>query len=216
MPEKTLHDGLVNRRSVRSFSDRDVPESVLRDIVEDARWAPSWANGQPWKLYVATGKAARDIRGQHQSGTLRSGQEVPAFRGERWGARERQNMGRWGRQIQGYLGSDRYQFSEGQQNLFNAPAIAVITISKDAPLWELIDAGAFEQSLLLSAYDHGVDSIVAVAFVMHPDYLHEKLGIPDDETIVMGVGLGYRTDDRINSFKSDRVPLDDMLVIKNR
>lgn len=125
-------------------------------------------------------------------------------------------MGRWGQQIQGYLGSDRRQFGEGQQDLFNAPAIAVITVSKDAPLWELFDAGAFEQSLLLSAYDHGVDSIVAVAFIAHPEYLHEKLEIPDNEMIVMGVGLGYRTDDRINSFKSDRVPLDEMLVIKDR
>lgn len=215
MPEKTIHDGLVNRRSVRSFSDREVPKDVIIDIVKDAQWTPSWANAQPWKLYVATGKTAEDIRKDYRNGGLGSGQEMPALQGERWGARERQNMGLWGRQIQTFLGSDRGQFGEGQRDLFNAPAIAVITVSKDAPLWEVLDAGAFEQSLLLSAYDHGVDSIVAVAFVVHPEYLHEKLEIPEDEAIIMGIGLGYRSDDAINDFKSERVPIEDMLVIKD-
>ena len=215
MSEKTIHDGLVNRRSVRNFSNREVPEDVIRDIVKDAQWTPSWANAQPWKLYVATGKTAKDIREDYQSGDQRSGQDLPALRGEHWGIREQHNMGHWGQQIQLFLKSDRYKFAESQQNLFNAPAIAVITISKNAPLWGLLDAGAFEQSLLLSAYNHGVDSIVAVGFITHPDYLHKKLEIPENEMIVMGMGLGYRSNDTINDFKSDRVPLEDMLVIKD-
>lgn len=215
MSEKAIHDGLVNRRSVRNFSDREVPEDVIRTIVKDAQWTPSWANAQPWKLYVATGETAKTIREDYQSGTLRSGQEVPILQHESWGARERQNMGLWGRQINSFLGPHRGQFGEAQQDLFTAPAIAVITVSKHAPLWEIFDAGAFEQSLLLSAYDHGVDSIVAVAFVIHPEYLHEKLEIPDDEAIVMGIGLGYRSDEVINDFKSERVPTEDMLIIKD-
>lgn len=93
--------------------------------------------------------------------------------------------------------------------------ILQLTISKDAPVWEILDAGAFEQSLLLSAYNQGVDTIVAVAFVAHASYLHKKLNIPDDEAVVMGIGMGYRGDDKINKFKSDRVPLDDILTIKD-
>lgn len=215
MSDKTIHDALVNRRSVRDFSGKEVPAEVIRTIVKDAQWTPSWANSQPWKLYVATGSTAKDIREAYQSGELRSGSDLPELRGEHWGTRERQSMGHWGQQLQGFLSPDGYKFSESQQNLFNAPAIAVITISKNAPLWELFDAGAFEQSLLLSAYNHGVDSMVAVAFVSYPAYLHEELDIPDNEIIVMGIGLGYRSDDRINGFKSDRVPLEEMLVIKN-
>lgn len=214
MSEKTLHDGLVNRRSVRSFSDKEVPEDVIRDIVRDAQWTPSWANAQPWKLYVATGETAKDIRATYRSGALRSSQEMPALKRERWGMRERQNMSHWGQQLQTFLKPDGREFSENQMDLFHAPAISVLTVSKNAPLWEILDAGAFEQSLLLSAYNHGVGSIVAVAFVLHPDYLHKVLEIPDDEMIVMGIGLGYQSEDKINDFKSDRVPLDDMLTIK--
>lgn len=215
MSEKTLHDGLVNRRSVRNFSNKEVPAEVIRDIVKDAQWTPSWANAQPWKLYVATGETAKEIREDYAKGGLRTSIEMPTLRKEHWGSRERQNMGRWGQQLQSFISPEGYKFGESQQRLFDAPAIAVITISKDAPLWELLDAGAFEQSLLLSAYNHDVDSIVAVAFVAHADYLHKKLEIPKNEMIVMGIGLGYRSDEKINKFKSEREPLDDMLSIKD-
>lgn len=47
MGEKTIQDALVNRRSIRNFSSKPVSEETIRDIVKDARWAPSWANAQP-------------------------------------------------------------------------------------------------------------------------------------------------------------------------
>ena len=41
-----------NRRSVREFSDRDVPEAVIRDIVKTAATAPSGAHKQPWMFCI--------------------------------------------------------------------------------------------------------------------------------------------------------------------
>lgn len=216
MAEKTVHDALVNRRSVRDFSDRQIPEEVIRDIVADAQWTPSWANAQPWKVYVATGDLTKEIREAYKNGHLRTSIDMPAGGDEDWGEAASRNMSVWSQQLQGYLGSDMRSFGSGQSSLFNAPAIAVITIHKDAPIWEVLDAGAFQQSLLLSAYNHGVDSIVAVAFVVHSDYLREKLGIPNDEAIVMGMGLGYRSDAKINGFKSSRAKTDDILTIRSK
>lgn len=214
MGEKTIHDALVNRRSIRHFSSKPVSEETIRDIVKDARWAPSWANAQPWKLYVALGKAAEDIREAYMNGTAGyEGPEMLSFRGENWGRREQHNMSNWGRQLQEFLGPQGHQFGQSQQNLFQAPAIAVITVAANGPLWEIFDAGAFEESLMLSAYNHGVDSIAAVAFVSAPTYLRKKLGIPDTERIIMGVGLGYRSDDVINDFRSDREDVDAILSI---
>lgn len=189
---------------------------MIRDIVADAQWTPSWANAQPWKIYVATGDLTKEIREAYQKGHLRTSVDMPAGGNDDWGASANLNMSLWSQQLRGYLGSDMRSFGKGQSSLFNAPAIAIITIHKDAPIWEILDAGAFQQSLLLSAYNHGVDSIVAVAFVIHPDYLREKLGIPDDEAIVMGMGLGYRSDTKINGFKSSREATDNILTIKSK
>jgi len=39
-------------RAVRRFSDRDIPDDVLADILETARWTASAKNTQPWRLVV--------------------------------------------------------------------------------------------------------------------------------------------------------------------
>ncbi len=54
---KTLHaiDRLfTDRWSPRSFSDEAIPEGVLMQMFEAARWAPSSYNHQPWRFLYAT------------------------------------------------------------------------------------------------------------------------------------------------------------------
>jgi nitroreductase len=43
-------------RAVRQFSDREIPDDVLRDILETGRWAGSSKNTQPWDLVVVTNR----------------------------------------------------------------------------------------------------------------------------------------------------------------
>ena len=45
-------DAIKSRRSVRSYSDRTVPEEVLTRILEAGRIAPSANNRQPWHFVV--------------------------------------------------------------------------------------------------------------------------------------------------------------------
>jgi nitroreductase len=40
------------RRSVRRYKNKDISESVLKDVLEAARLAPSAANRQAWELIV--------------------------------------------------------------------------------------------------------------------------------------------------------------------
>lgn len=43
----------ASRRSIRGYrKDRDVPDAVVNQILELARWAPSGANAQPWEMIV--------------------------------------------------------------------------------------------------------------------------------------------------------------------
>ena len=39
-PEVHAEDALLSRRSIRSFEDKPVPNSLMRRILEAARWAP--------------------------------------------------------------------------------------------------------------------------------------------------------------------------------
>ena len=47
---------ILNRRSIRNFKDKPVPETLIRRVLEAGRFAPSAGNMQPWKFTVVTDK----------------------------------------------------------------------------------------------------------------------------------------------------------------
>jgi len=47
-----LMDTIKNRRSIRRYQNKDIPDEILHKLIEAARWAPSWANTQCWNLVV--------------------------------------------------------------------------------------------------------------------------------------------------------------------
>ena len=52
-----LFDLIRSRKTVRSFKANEVPPSVIREILDVARTAPSTFNTQPWRLRVLAGSA---------------------------------------------------------------------------------------------------------------------------------------------------------------
>ncbi len=54
---------LKNRRSIRAFKTDPVPKEIISQILEAARWSPSWGNTQPWELVVVQGNKARELTG---------------------------------------------------------------------------------------------------------------------------------------------------------
>ena len=57
MPHIT--DAIKERRSIRKYIQRPVPEEVLREILEAAKYAPSAHNAQPWRFIVLTAEFAK-------------------------------------------------------------------------------------------------------------------------------------------------------------
>ena len=56
MEYKELENLIKNRRSIRAWQDKDVPEELLLKAIELATWAPSGGNQQNWKFYVIKNK----------------------------------------------------------------------------------------------------------------------------------------------------------------
>lgn len=47
-----LMNTIQQRRSIRRYQERDIPDDILTKLLEAARWAPSWANTQCWNFVV--------------------------------------------------------------------------------------------------------------------------------------------------------------------
>jgi nitroreductase len=212
-----VSEALEARRSIRYFQDRPVPEETLRAIVKKAQWAPSWANAQPWQVYIATGSKASQMRDNHfrnaQRG-LRGKSDLETGHRSEWGSKANGNMRHWSNDLSSYLGYESGdQFPMSQAHLFDAPALVYLTMHKNSPLFSIFDMGAFSQSLMLAAKEEGVDSMEAYELVKYPEDIRRFMGIPEDEAIVIGIALGYADDRRINGFRSNREDLDAVLTI---
>jgi nitroreductase len=54
-----LAEALRTNPSIREFTDEAVPDSVVADLLEVARFAPSGGNRQPWRVAVVQDRALR-------------------------------------------------------------------------------------------------------------------------------------------------------------
>ncbi|MEM3641100.1 MAG: nitroreductase family protein [Candidatus Bathyarchaeia archaeon] len=52
MFEANIYSALRNRRSIRKYLQKDIPKSVLKRVLDAARWAPSAHNTQPWRFII--------------------------------------------------------------------------------------------------------------------------------------------------------------------
>lgn len=52
-------EAIKTRRSIRHYKPEFVDEDKINAVLEAARWAPSWANTQCWKLIIVKDRAIR-------------------------------------------------------------------------------------------------------------------------------------------------------------
>ena len=64
-------DAIDRRRSIRRFSDKEIPHEVICKIVESGIKAPSAKNRQPWKFMVIQGQAKENMLRAFQAGIQR-------------------------------------------------------------------------------------------------------------------------------------------------
>lgn len=212
---------IYGRHSVRDFSDRPIDLDTIKAIIEDASQAPSWANSQPWSVYVATGDTLAQIRAVNQQRVLAGQNGTPdlaiAHRGQ-WSSRSQQAMADWNEKMAETIADTptdvEEQTTQAAANLFNVPVVMYFTVPNNATGYSLFDTGSFAQTLMLSATDRGVDSMPAYALIAYPDVLRSALNIPSDQEIVMGVALGHaKVDDKINKVAPGRLALADFVHI---
>lgn len=211
-------DVLTREHATRKFTDQRVSEKTVRKVIEEAQRTPSLLNSQPWRIYVAEGEVAKTIRKEHEEKTLANEEpheEFDSLLNVEWDTFPSKNMATMSETLDYFLRGEADDFDQAQLKLFNAPVIVFLTIPKQSPAWSIFDLGGFSQTLMLAANNRGLSTIPAHAFVKYPEVIRKYLDIPEDETIGIGIGLGYPNKKAtINDYKSKRVPLDEILKIK--
>ena len=167
---------LTTRRSVRSYyATKKISETEVRELMTATQEAPSWANQQPTKYYVAI-----------------SDEKIAA--------------------VQDMVGGNKDRIKE-------APVLIVSTFERGksgffqgnptnevGDGWGAYDNGLSNCYLILKARAMGFDTLIMG--MRDADSLRTLFNIPENETIMAVISLGYRAGEPT---RPERRPIDDIV-----
>jgi nitroreductase len=194
-------DGIIKKRFAnRAFSPRPVTRQTVEDILEVARFAPSGANIQPWRVYVLSGadkdnisrallRAHHEARDRHSSEYRYYAPQLP----EPYLSRREQ----FGRLFYGALGIQQSDLvgRAGQTaknyGFFGAPVGLIITIDRRLEIGSWFDLGMFAQNVMIAAGARGLQTCPQETFAKYHAVLRQLLPIPAEEMVVCGMSIGF-------------------------
>lgn len=207
-------EALRTRQSCRRFTTEPVPQEVIRQILDAARWSPSGSNIQPWYVHVMTGQVLQDLINKVQA----QDHLFPRGEGAEYAVhppnlKEPYNRRRIDCAVDMYksvgVGRDdragRVQQFVDNYQFFGAPVGLVFTLDRTMDVGHWGDVGMFIQSIMLAARSHGLHTCPQQAWISWPKTIAEHLNIPDEHMIYCGMALGHMDHDHpINNWRTDR------------
>ncbi len=154
---------IKSRRSIRSFTDLEIPEALIEEIVDAARYSPSWKNTQIARYTFIKSRTMLDSIAKdclmgftHNENIIKNapGLVVISY-------------------IKGRSGFER----DGS-----------FTTSK-GDRWQMFDCGIATQSFCLGAYEKGLGSVIMGIF--DENKIAEKISLPQSEEIAALIAVGF-------------------------
>ena len=207
-----------SRRSVRGFRNEAVPKAVIREIIEDAKRAPSSMNSQPWHVHVLAGAPLDEVRRRNMEEMVAG---KPSKRdifthGPYEGAHRERQVG-VAKQLFAAMGIARDDKAMRQDwvlrgfRQFDAPVSLVLTYDRilDPGATCHFDLGALCYGIVLAAWDRGIGAVVNGQGISRSDIVREVAQIPEEEAIMTCIAMGYPDEAfAANAVRSERTPTD--------
>lgn len=217
--QEIVDEAILSRRSVRSFLPTPVEPSVIRDILEVARWAPSGTNMQPWHAYVVTG----DVKQRIADAILNSGVRAEKIEWDEYKYYPDQFFEPYltrrrtvGFGLYNALGIGRREVERMREQhdrnfvFFDAPVGLLFTIDRRLNKGSWIDLGMMLENVMIAARGRGLHTCPQAAFAPYHKQIRPIIGMGDEEILVCGIALGYEDPNKPeNQFRSERAPLEE-------
>jgi nitroreductase len=211
---------LRGRRSIRAYGAEPVGDELIAEILDEARWTPSWRNTQAWSVWVVTGAALARFKESFGQAVASEAPPQPDFLpSSEWPAacslRTRQLMEtRSATLAAAGQDTDPATSMARMADLFGAPCLLVFGVEEClGESYALLDTGLLVQSVCLAAFDRGLGTCIVATIVRHPELLRELLPGSEGKRLALGVTLGYPDDEApANTFERARADLDELVT----
>ena len=218
--QEHVDQAILTRRSIRAFLPTPVAQEDIAAILQVAARAPSGTNIQPWKVTVLTGASRQRLVDAimavyHDKEALAQHTEEYAYYPRQWVSPFIERRRKVGWDLYSLLGLGRgnkagMAAQHGRNfQFFDAPVGMIFTIDRVLEQGSWLDYGMFLQNIMVAARGRGLDTCPQAAFTQFHKIIAKELDLPDSETIVCGMALGYADMSKIeNTLVTERVPLE--------
>ncbi|MDI6801897.1 MAG: nitroreductase [Thermodesulfovibrionales bacterium] len=153
------------RMSIRKFRPEPIQKEILMDIINTAKWSPSYKNSQPWEVAIVSG-AKKDELSKRLIEVFEKGEKPmpdipePASWPPQIEMRIKELFRKRGEKFGLDFSDPEYIKKAKIANFrfYNAPHGIFLFQDASLPLWSLFDIGLFAQSLMLAAHANGLGS----------------------------------------------------------
>lgn len=226
MSGKSASSLIQSRISTRAFLDRDVEESIVREILDIAKFAPSGGNLQPWKIHVVTGAAktrlVAAVKKAIAENPFAQESDIRVYPEKLW---EPYRTRRYavGEEMYALLGIPREakeaRIAHLMRNFefFGAPVGLLFALDRrfDRPQWAHL--GMLMQSIALVALERGLSTCMQEAWTTRARTVAAALGLAEEETLYCGMALGYADPAApVNRLRSSRAKLEEFAVFHRK
>ena len=198
----SLEDAIRNRRSVRGYLQKDVPQDTLDAIFSLAQRAPSNCNVQPWKVYVASGDVKNRLRDQMVHNVTNGVPFNPDYEySDTFSNEYRTRQVECAMALYDCMGIERGDKPARARamlrnfEMFDAPHVVFIGMDEIFGVSVAIDVGMYMQNLMLAMTAYGVASCPQGTMRYYPDLVREAFDIPSNIKILLGISFGYEDPD---------------------
>jgi nitroreductase len=234
--ESDWKEFVASRRTTRDFLNKEVPDSLIDELLTDAMTAPSWSNTRPYLVGIAKGEkrdriskellSRWDAAGRALKGGLagkvkllftRYGLPTSDYKVFRTYPKDlvpRQQ--KVGAELYGLLGIKRDDQEARQAQwarnyeFFGAPVELFIFTHSGLGEYSVSDAGLFMQNLMLGAHARGLGTCAQGAVALWADPIRKEFKIPKGYKLLCGIAVGYPSDDKVNGFRAERLPIEEI------
>jgi nitroreductase len=233
-----LSELLQERRSIRQFEKKTVPQALIEKIITQSLNVPSSSNTQSYRLAIASGELCEQLRAEltqkYADAQRISKQPLPlkivqgfladvkpdgpfhhdiAYPAELQKRRVDCGMGLY--KTLGIERSDKVARSRQMQRnfeFFDAPVVMFLFVNRVMGAYSALDAGIFLQTLMLSASDHGLGTCAQAALGIWAKPVLKHFEIEAGYELICGLSLGYVADHPVNHFRPNKRTLDELLL----
>ena len=220
-----IRTALTQRRAVRAYKPDPVPEELVREILTEARWAPSATNTQSTYIYVLSGELLATFKA-----SLREYAESEAPANPDLG--ENLPLPPLYLARQQDLFQTRMSFVAGEEakmgvkqpqppisplvagaQIFGAPIVLALAFDKALFVpYGCFDAGLLTMSITLAAQARGLGTCITGSNVRYPDLLRKVIPGTENQNFVVAMALGSPNwDAPVNRFPRTRIPVDEFV-----